>query len=159
MSDRLPELVAVPILRIPVPIWAETQEHIDELLREFTLIAAQLHDRPGATDVPLRLIQLVHELTEDYGGLNTDQEDRLAKAADAGLTEIDLVYQIPREARVACVRLQEVLDQADAYCLDGAHLLTLATPEDLKQFRRWFLDEFIRQLDGAAPTPWPDYQG
>ncbi|MDQ1357304.1 MAG: hypothetical protein QOF20_688 [Acidimicrobiaceae bacterium] len=159
MSAPLPELVAVPVLRIPVAIWARTQEHIDELLREFTLIAAQLRDRPGGADVPVRLIQLVQDLTEDYGGLNTDQEDRLAKAADAGLAEIDLVYQIPREAAVACRHLQEMLDEADAYCLDGEHLLTLATPMELNRFRRWFLEEFVRQLDGAAPTPWPDYQG
>ncbi|MDQ1393205.1 MAG: hypothetical protein QOF30_2182 [Acidimicrobiaceae bacterium] len=159
MSAPVPELVAVPVLRIPVPIWARTQEHIDELLREFTLIAAQLRDRPGAADVPVRLIQLVKELTDDYGDLNTDQEDRLAKAAEAGITEIDLIYQVPREAVVACRRLQEMLDEADAYCLDGAHLLTLATPMELNRFRRWFLEEFIRQLEGAAPTPWPDYPG
>ncbi len=159
MSASRPELVAVPVLGIPVPIWARTQEHIDELLREFTLIAAQLRDRPSAADVPVRLIQLIKELTDDYGDLNTDQEDRLAKAAEAGITEIDLIYQVPREAVVACRRLQEMLDEADAYCLDGAHLLTLATPMELNRFRRWFLDEFIRQLEGAAPTPWPDYPG
>ena len=55
MSLPLSGLVPVRVLRIPVPIWAKTQEHIDELLREFTLIAAQLNESGGGRDVPVRL--------------------------------------------------------------------------------------------------------
>jgi hypothetical protein len=153
------DLVAVRVLRIPVPIWASTQEHIDELLREFTLIAAQLGESGGGRDVPVRLIELIEELTQQYGGLNTDQENRLAAAADEGIQEIDLVYKVPATASGASLRLQEILDEADAYCLAGTHLLTLATPPDLTRFRRWFLDEFINQLSGAAPVPYPEYAG
>jgi hypothetical protein len=155
-----PDLVAVPILRIPVAIWAETQQHIDELLREFTLMAAQLRERPDQShDVPQRLVQLVDELTENYGGLNIDQENRLAAAAESGIAEIDLVYQVPPGAASAVGRLQAMLDEADAYCRAGRHVLTLSTPPNLTRFRRWMLEEFVNQLDGAAPTPFPDYQG
>jgi hypothetical protein len=154
-----PELVSIPVLRIPVAIWARTQEHIDELLREFTLIAAQLRDHRENPDVPVRLIELVKHLTDEYGGLNTDQENRLADAAQEGLGELDLVYHVPPEATEACIRLQDMLDEADAYCTQGEHLLTLATPPELNRFRRWFLDEFINQLNGAPPTPFPEYQG
>jgi hypothetical protein len=69
------------------------------------------------------------------------------------------VYQVPAAASEASLRLQEILDEADAYCLAGTHLLTLATPPDLTRFRRWFLEEFINQLAGAAPVPYPDYAG
>src|ERR1700722_5710195 len=76
------QLIEVSILRIPVAIWSQTQQHLDEVLREFTLMAAQLRESPEkAQDVPVRLIQLVEELTENFGGLNTDQENRLAAAA------------------------------------------------------------------------------
>jgi hypothetical protein len=157
MSDGPAPLVAVPILRIPVPIWARTQEHIDELLREFTLIAAQLREHPEPAGVPLRLVELVGQLTATYGGLNTDQENRLADAAAQGLAEIDLVYRVPRGAAEASRGLQAALDEADAYCRAGEHLLTLAAPPELERFRRWFLDEFTNQLHGAAPTPYPDF--
>jgi hypothetical protein len=157
MTDSSLELVDVQILRIPVPIWAHTQEHIDELLREFTLIAARLKES-GSVEVPVRLLALIEEVTQEYGGLNTDQENRLAEAASAGVAEIDLVYQIPRAGAVASMRLRDILDEADAYCQAGTHLLTLATPPELVRFRCWFLDEFINQLDGHAPTPYPDYQ-
>jgi len=152
------EVIDVPIFGIPVAIWSRTQEHIDELLREFTLMAAQLRDRPDESlDVPVRLVELVKELTQNYGGLNTDQENRLSCAAEAGVEEIDLVYRVPREAASAVVRLQIALDEADAYCRAGQHLLTLATPPELTRFRRWMLEEFTNQLEGAAPTPYPEY--
>ena len=50
-----------------------------------------------------------------------------------------------------------MLDEADAYCREGAHLLTVATPPEELRFRRWFISEFVVQVGGAAPTPWPDY--
>jgi hypothetical protein len=159
MSDSPVELVDVEIRRIPVPIWSRTQEHIDELLREFTLIAARLKEQSGPSDVPVRLIELVEKLTSQYGGLNTDQENRLADAADAGVAELDLVYHVPPDAVGASRELQEMLDQADAYCREGDHLLTLASPPELARFRRWFLDEFINQATGAPAVPYPDYRG
>jgi hypothetical protein len=50
-----------------------------------------------------------------------------------------------------------MLDEADEYCRSGQALLTLETPPDAKLFRQWYLDEFIGQLSGAPPTPWPEY--
>jgi hypothetical protein len=157
--DSTPQLIDIELLRIPVPIWAETQEHIDELLREFTLIAARMHEEGGPPDVPVRLMELIAELTQQYGGLNTDQENRLAAAAAAGVEEIDLVYRVPAGAADASIRLNDLLDEADAYCRSGTHLLTLATPPRLVAFRRWFLDQFIDQLAGRVPTPFPEYAG
>lgn len=152
-------LVDVPLLQIPVPLWVRTQEHIDELLRECTLIAAQLRERPeNAGAVPVRLMELVEELTEDYGGMNIDQENRLASAAEEGVAELDLVYHVPLAAAQAVQRLQIMLDEVDAYCLAGEHLLTMATPAELVRFRHWMLDEFVDQLAGAPPTPYPDYR-
>ena len=48
-----------------------------------------------------------------------------------------------------------MLDEADESCTRGDHLLTLATPEELR-FRCWFIGEFVAQINGAPPTPWPD---
>jgi len=159
MSDAAAALIEVEVRQIPVPLWARTQEHIDELLREFTLIAARLREQSGPLEVPVRLVQLVEELTQQYGGLNTDQENRLAAAAASGEQEIDLVYRIPPQAGEATRHLQVILDEADIYCRAGTHLLTLATPADMTRFRRWFLEEFINQLGGAEPVPYPEYVG
>jgi hypothetical protein len=146
-------------LGVPVSVWARAQERTDELIREFTLIAADLREQGGHSDVPVRLIELVEALTARYGGLSAAQEAQLAAAADRGVDTIDdLVFHVPPEAAEASVALGGMLDEADQYCRVGDHLLTLASPPDVVRFRNWYLEQFTRQLAGHPATPWVDYQ-
>jgi len=66
---------------------------------------------------------------------------------------------VPASAGAAAAALRDLMDEADEYCQQGEHLLTLTSPEDVTAFRRWFLDEFERQCGGADPVPWPEYLG
>jgi hypothetical protein len=53
----------------------QASEHGDELIREFTLIAAQLHDHhPDMAAVPVGLAEFVEALTVRYGALSVAQE-------------------------------------------------------------------------------------
>lgn len=151
------ELVEVAVLRLPVPVWLRAQEQSDALLREFALIATDTRDAPEAHHVPRRLMQLVQELDSTYAGFTGPQEAQLADAAAQGLPELDLHYNVPREVAPAARRLGELLDEADRYCQEGQHLLTLAASEELVRFRWWFLDQFTEQVEGRPPVPWPDY--
>lgn len=152
MADQ--ELVEVTLAQFPLDLWQEAQEHVDELLREFTLIA-QGDDEHSS--VPRRLLDLVAELTATYAGMAIGTERERDEAIARGETETDLLYRTPRTAAGAIVHLGEMLDEADAYCRQGSHLLTLQTPPDQLAFRRWFLSEFTNQFAGAAPVPWPQY--
>jgi hypothetical protein len=52
-----------------------------------------------------------------------------------------------------------MLDEADEFCRRGRHLLTLETPPELVVFRKWYLQEFIDQIErGAEPTAWPEFR-
>ena len=154
-SPDFDDLADVHLLQLPVDVWARTQEHTDELLRGFALIAA---DPESAGAVPARLTQLVEQLNQVYGGVGSDQENQLFAAAEAGEPVIDdLAFTLPTAAADACVSLDGLLDEADAFCRAGEHLLTLATPPELVRFRRWYLDQFVTQIGGAAPVPWPEY--
>jgi hypothetical protein len=75
-------------------------------------------------------------------------------ARDQGETSMDLVYEAPVEARAAVVEIAGLLEECDEFCRSGEHLLTLATPPDIAEFRRWYLTEVLRQLDGHDPIPW-----
>ena len=151
-----PDLAEVRLLRFPLPLWQESQEHVDELLREFTLITQSEGDHPS---VPRRLLDLVAELTATYAGLSTQPEQERDEAIARGEDEVDLLYLIPPVAAGAIRHLGNMLEEADAYCRQGSHLLTLQTPPAQVEFRRWFLAEFLVQLDGGAPTAWPAYRG
>jgi len=150
------ELVEVRLLQLPVALWERAQEHGDELIREFTLMAAD-GDRGAALEVPARLTGLIQQLTARYDGFTAEQEVELANAAAGGLQEIELTFQVPAAAAKAAADLGQLLDAADDYCRAGQHLLTLATPAQSVAFRRWYLDQFIGQIGGALPTPWPEW--
>jgi hypothetical protein len=36
--------------------------------------------------------------------------------------------------------------------------LTLVTPPEAVAFRTWFLEEFVRQVAGEDPLPWPAWR-
>ncbi len=153
------ELAEVRLLQVPVPLWSKAQQVSDELLREFALASAQADD-DDEHHLPTRLTALIDTLTQRFEGMSTEQEQRLMDAAAAGEEVIDeLVYLIPPEAGPASKELGDMLDEADVYCQEGQHLLTLAAPEDVVRFRRWYLWSFIDQLSGGKPVAWPDYDG
>jgi hypothetical protein len=148
------ELKTVRLVGLPVPLHVRTSEHSDELMREFTFLRAQSDD-PEAASVPARLLDLVDELSGRYGGFTAGTQAELDTAIAGGLPAVDLEYRVPADVAEACVHLRDSLDAADEFCRQGQHLLTLASPEDVVTYRRWFLEEFVRQVEGADPLPWP----
>lgn len=149
--------VPVHLLDLPVPLAAKTQQHFEELMREFTLIAAGAQSNDPDHHVPARLMHLVDTLTRQFSGMTGDAEQRLADAIDNGEATIaDHVLEIPVEAGPASQALGAMIDEADDYCRRGQHLLTLATPADCVAYRRWYLGEVIGQLAGGKATPWPE---
>ena len=149
--------VPVHLLRLPVPIASEAREHFEGLTREFALISASSGDTDEAHQVPARLLQLVDALTAQFAGVSSEADQRLEAAIAAGAQEIeDHVLLLPPEAAGASQALGDMIDEADEYCRQGSHLLTLATPPTCLAYRQWYLGEVIGQLGGAAPVPWPE---
>ena len=158
-------VVIVRLLELPVPLFAVSQQHSDELVREFQLMAGDTSSSDEGTGhrsrpVPARLVALVEAFGNSYGAFTGEAEARLADAVRRGESVLsELVYEIPASAAAAAEQLGRMLDEADDFCREGEYLLTLATPADQVQFRRWYLSEFVRQIGGEAPTSWPEYAG
>jgi hypothetical protein len=150
-----PSLTAVHLLALPVPLAARSQQHFDELMREFVLIAAGHQHGHAEHEVPARLLNLVQILVERFGGVADAAGERLADAIDRGDQVIDdHVLEVSAEAGPAARALGDLIDEADEYCRRGRHLLTLATPPECVAYRRWYLGQVITQLQGAAAIPW-----
>lgn len=160
MTDPAQDLYQVRLQRLPVRIWARSQEQHDALMREFALMAVPSDEADRTRHVPTRLRELIDTLTADFEGVSTEQEKQLFDAVERGQDVIDeLVYTLPRAAAPASQALNAMLDEADEFCRQGEHLLTLAADDELVRFRRWFLDQFIDQAAGRPPVAWPDYSG
>lgn len=143
-----PHLIGVRIVGLPVGVYGRASEHNDELLREFALI----HE-DGSDHVPARLLALIDELNARFGGFTEAPTQALQEALNRGDREVDLRYDVPPEASEAVRRLGSLLDEADEFCRSG-DLLTLATLPESLAFRRWFLEEFDRQIHGRPPRSW-----
>lgn len=161
MTDAVPQhqvgpaadLVEVRLLDLPLPVHQESTEHFDELQREFALLRVQ-QDDDETPDVPVRLLDLVDALQQRFSGFTAATVQELERAMDEGRERIDLVFHVPPEASDAARQLGDLLDEADRYCRSGGALLTLETPPQALTYRRWYLDEFINQIDGGPPQPW-----
>ena len=148
MSGAGATLVPVHILGLPLEVYRRSAEHTDELLREFALIREDDSDH-----VPARLLALIGELNARFAGFTQAQTTALQEALARGDAEIDLHYEVPPEASEGAARLGRLLDEADEFCRAG-DLLTLATLPEGVAFRRWFLGEFVLQVDGHPPRRW-----
>jgi hypothetical protein len=146
------------MLQLPVQVWARSQEQHDALMREFALMSVPSEPGERERHVPTRLTELMANLTADFEGVSTEQEQELFAASAAGTDTIDQLYRVPVAAAAASKALGKMLDEADDYCRQGQHLLTLASDDELVRFRWWYLDQFIDQTDGKPPVAWPDYR-
>lgn len=150
-------LVAVHLLALPVQLASRAQQHFEELMREFVLIAAGHQHGPSDHEVPARLMQLVETLVQQFGAATGDAEERLADAIERGDQTInDHVLEVPATAGWAAQALGDLIDEADEYCRRGKYLLTLTTPAECVAYRRWYLGQLITQVQGAAPIAWTD---
>ncbi len=147
-------LVTVELRGLPVRLQMRAAEHMQGLQREFVLIADGLQHGQDSPALPRQLLDLVDALQRRYGGFTEEQEDQLDEAHHDGLATIDLTFRVPADAADAAVALGAMLDDTDRFCREGRHLLTLATPPDLVTYRRWYLQQFVDQIEGREPAPW-----
>jgi hypothetical protein len=153
------ELVEVVLVGVPLELHQRSQEHGDELVRELSLISEQMRADGDVHSLPPRLVGLIGELTGRYGAFTAEAEERLEQAYSQGRSSVDLVFRVPDSVASASRHLAQILDEADEYCRAGRHLLTLASPAELVRYRRWYLGEFIEQVAGRPPLPWPQFAG
>ena len=144
-------MVEVSLLRYPLRVGLRASAHYEEVFREFALLAASTPTDPDS--IPARLLALVDALGRRYARQERHEAER-DEAVRRGETHRDFVIAVPRSAAEASAALSVMLDETDDFCREGV-LLTLASPPDVVAFRRWYLEEIIAQIGGAAPTPWP----
>ena len=142
-------LLDVWLLRYPLRLGVRASEHYESVFREFALLASA---EPGPS-VPARMLGLIEELGRRYARNNAHEQERDAALA-RGESVLDIRMQVPESVGSVSQRLAEMLDETDDFCRQGV-LLTLEPAADVVAFRRWYLDELARQVDGEEARPWP----
>jgi hypothetical protein len=154
VSSTPPELGTVVLRGFPLDVFGDARRHSEALLREFAFIVDGGGDN---TELPRRLLDIVNRVRARAAGLNTGAERAIEGARDRGENSVDFELLVPVRMAAGANEFAALLDEIDEYCQSGT-LLTLATPPLTREFRRWYLNEMAAQLEGAAPTSWPEWR-
>ncbi len=146
-------LRTVRLLNYPVRRGLRQQQYSDELLRELSLLMIGRRYRPGEMHAPQKLIEIIDVMLSRYSAMISSASERRAAAYERGDVVMTLEYPAPPEMRAIVVAFADTMDQVDQFCAAG-DLLTLASPPELVELRRWTVSEFLRQCDGEEPRPW-----
>jgi hypothetical protein len=138
----------------PVPLLERARRHNEALIREFAFITESGEDQ---SSVPARLLAVVDRIRSRISSLNIDMEVQVDRARERGDVTVDLRVVLPADGRKLALELKRLFDEAEDFCRSG-DLLTLAEPDEVRAFRDWYLEQYVEQLDGAAPTPWPQWR-
>ncbi|QIK75185.1 ATP-binding protein [Nocardioides piscis] len=111
----------------------------------------------------LRLLAVAHQeaypLAANLSSMFADYERHVPRevhmavksARRAGAATIDLEVSVEPEAAPLLSTMMEMFDLADAFC-KAERLLSVQRSAEQRAFHVWYLNEYIRQIGGAAPT-------
>lgn len=150
---RAVKRVPVVLKGIPLELLLATSEHYDALAREFRLIVERDRTRRGV--LPGQLLALIEEIGPRWAAFSEATADRRREAVARQEPVFDLFCAVPSDSGPYCAELDRLLEESDAYC-ESAELITLPPSPDCASLRKWLLNEFVRQADGAEPIAWHD---
>ncbi|HTL85902.1 MAG TPA: hypothetical protein VL856_12010 [Acidimicrobiia bacterium] len=154
MSSTPSELGTVLLRGFPLDVFRDARRHSEGVLREFAFIVDGGGDN---TELPRRLLDIVTRVRARSAGLNAGAERALEGARDRGDKSVDFELLVPLRMAAGATEFADLLDAVDEYCQSG-QLLTLATPPEIRDFRRWYLHELAHQVEGEPPTSWPEWR-
>jgi anti-anti-sigma factor len=141
------------LLNFSLDLFDRSMQQLAALQRELDVIRVDERNRDRPPD---RLARLVEELDARFVGYRAAMET-IEALAESDASHHDVVIPVagaPEEVVPAIEQLRDLMDEVDAYCAQGAELLTPPTPPDLLAFRVWLFGQVIGQLRGATPVPW-----
>ncbi|HEY2429970.1 MAG TPA: SpoIIE family protein phosphatase [Acidimicrobiales bacterium] len=133
---------------VPTDLLIAAKSHVDNLVREFTLVASGVEAGTTADVVP-HLGALIDTVAHRFSAARDSIKRQALAAAAAGQAYTFLELNLEADAAAAARDYLDALDAVDAYCRAG-RLLTLETPPRHRVFRRWYVEELIDQLTAMA---------
>ena len=151
-SDLPPEWALVRLADCPVELSLRQDRHLDELIRELQLMAAD-HGNPQSQEVADEL----RDLLATPAPARVTGRRAAERARAEGRENVDVEMAMPRAFSALIPQLRDAVRRADELCEEG-HLLALASPPEIRTLRSWMAHEIIAQAArGRDPIPWPEW--
>lgn len=137
---------------VPARLFLESQDHQQDLIREFVLIQFGHRFDVTTTEVPQRLARLIADIHSHYADVRGATRQQALEALDRGQEIVSMAVPVLPGMAGALRQWLELLEQADRWCQEGT-MLTLAAPPEVRRLRRWYAGELLRLLPAEAPEP------
>jgi anti-sigma regulatory factor (Ser/Thr protein kinase) len=122
-----------------------------ELVREMQLVA--LGEPSAQQQMAQRFCDAAQAVQSDLY-LIERSATQLAPVVSDDRTAVDAVFEVRPSMRNALVEIRDMARELEREWA-GIQLLFVHPGKQAVQLREWWLGEFIAQIDGAEPTPWP----
>ncbi|HUG83960.1 MAG TPA: SpoIIE family protein phosphatase [Euzebya sp.] len=133
--------------RVPTQLLVDAKAHVDNLVREFTLIASG--SASGASGgVPAAVTRLIEAVVHGFTQPRQMLKRAASTAAAAGQEQVSVILPLPTDVAAGIAAAEsylDALDQANAFCR-AARMLTLESPPQHRVFHRWYVNEYIAHL-------------
>lgn len=139
----------------PVHLWLRSRVHLDELVRELTLLAVDGTDPDS--EVFEALATAYDRLRSRHSAVIEHVSGEIQTALSTGEDVIEVEFAVPpREAAAVAeelVAFADTLLRARRACARRQALLTLESSAETEEFRRHIGTELLRQLRSVAAAP------
>jgi serine phosphatase RsbU (regulator of sigma subunit)/anti-sigma regulatory factor (Ser/Thr protein kinase) len=145
--------VTVHLGDVDTALLLAAKRHVDNLVREFTLAAADT--AWTETAVPAHVTALIDLVVHRFEGPRLQMKRQATAAAIAGRRFTALEITVPADIEPLAVAYRDALDEIDGWCREN-RILTLETPPEHRAFRHWYIAQLIAQVRAAnAGQPAP----
>ena len=142
---------------VPTSLLLEAKSHVDNVVREFVLMASGAQSGHSAPPPP-HLAELIEHVVHRFAVARHAIKSQAVAAARSGQVRTSLTLTLPASAADAGEEYVAALDEADSYAR-ATRLLTLETPPQHRAFRRWYVESLVAKLRAASrgePPPVTD---
>ena len=133
---------------VPTDLLLSAKAHVDNLVREFTLLSGGAVSGKSAV-VPAHLASLIETVVNRFAEARQAIKRQALSAAARGDERTTLTLELSADSAAAGEEYLIALDEADSYAR-AARLLTLETPPQHRLFRRWYVEALVEQLRRAV---------
>lgn len=145
------DTVEVQLLGVPPFVVHHYRQRWLELVREMQLVA--LAGSSPDHDVARRFCGAAAAVHSDLYVIERSTTAQAPVVIDDG-SAIDAAFEVPVHMRPAFVEIRDLARKMEQHWA-GGELLFVHPGQQAVALREWWLGEFIGQIDGAEPTPWP----
>lgn len=136
-------VVTVP--DVPVRLFLDSQDHQHDLIRELQLIQIGGRLDVATSEMSQRLANLISQVLAVYADVRTSTREQALAALHRGEDVVTLQVPVYPGMAEALRDWLALLEEADMLCRHG-ELLLLATTPEIKQLRRWYVEQLTRRL-------------